>query len=238
METIRVRTTQNVFIEYPIASLGDRIIAFFIDAIILTVYQIICYFILDKLDMKWNTTANVLAYTLPFLLYHPLFEIFMNGQSPGKLIMRIKVVSMDGSSPTIGAYVMRWLFRFVEILMLRGALAMVTIAANGKGQRLGDLAAGTAVVKLISQQATTASEVFTLVEDEYQPVYNEVLELTDFDIELMQQALTSSRDSGNPNPVNQLAEKVKSFLGVQSEMPPVKFLYTIIKDYSFLTSQK
>lgn len=237
METIRVRTTQNVFIEYPIASLGDRIIAYIIDALIITGYQIICYLILDELDIQGETTWIILFF-FPFFLYHPLFEIFMNGQSPGKKQMRIKVVSMDGSSPTIGAYLMRWLFRLVEILLLRGALAMVTIAANGKGQRLGDLAAGTSVVKLVPQHATSAQQVFTLVEEGYQPQYTEVTQLNDFDIELMQTALTVSRESGNAAPVTLLTEKVKSLLGIQSDLAPVKFLYTIIKDYSFLTSQK
>src|SRR5690606_21050190 len=134
----------------------------------LTAYNIICYFVLTELDLH-SVAVNIAIVTVPFLLYHPLFEILMNGQSPGKRQMKIKVVSLDGSSPTIGGYLMRWLFRLVEVFMLRGAVAMVTIAANGKGQRLGDIAAGTTVVKLVPQHATSSDAVFTQVESDYQP---------------------------------------------------------------------
>lgn len=234
METIRVRTTQNVFIEYPVASLGDRMLAFLIDALILTAYNFVCYFILD--EYSFSTTVNVLLVTVPFFLYHPVFEILMNGQTPGKRQMRIKVVSIDGSSPTIGGYLMRWLFRLVEVFLLRGALAMVTIAANGKGQRLGDIAAGTSVVKLVPKEATRSSNVFTSAEEGYEPTFPQATQLSDVDLETIYQALEVSRDTGNPLPADRLSVKVKSLLGIESDLPPVKFLYTILKDHNQLVS--
>ena len=234
METIRVRTTQNVFIEYPVASLGDRMLAFLIDAIILTAYNFICYFILE--EYTFTPTVSVLLITVPFFLYHPLFEIFMNGQTPGKRQMRIKVVNLDGSSPTIGGYLMRWLFRLVEVFLLRGALAMVTIAANGKGQRLGDIAAGTSVVKLVPKEATSSANVFATAEEGYEPSFPQASQLNDSDLEVIYQALEVSRDTGNPIPANLLSDKVKSLLGIESDLPPVKFLYTIIKDHNQLVA--
>lgn len=235
METIRVRTAQNVFIEYPVASLGDRMLAFFIDAIILTAYNFLCYFILDEYSL--STTVSVLVVTVPFLLYHPLFEILMNGQTPGKRQMRIKVVSLDGSSPTIGAYLMRWLFRLIEVFALRGALAIVTIAASGKGQRLGDIAAGTSVVKLVPPGAASSDNVFTSAEEGYEPSFPQAAQLNDRDISTIYDALAVSRDTGNGTPANMLTEKVKSVLGIESDLPPIKFLYTIIKDHSQLVSR-
>lgn len=232
-QTVTVRTAQNVFIEYPIASLGDRMLAFLIDAIILTAYNLLCYYLLSEFEIN-SRAIQILIVTVPFILYHPLFEIFMNGQSPGKRQMKIKVVSIDGASPSIGAYLMRWLFRVVEVLMLRGALAIVTIAASGKGQRLGDIAAGTTVVKLISNEG--ANRVFTVAEDNYEPVFNQVMLLSDHDVELIQQALVVNRESGNTKPVELVSQKVKSFLGIESDLPSVKFLYTIAKDYSYYTS--
>ncbi|HLT82467.1 MAG TPA: RDD family protein [Cyclobacteriaceae bacterium] len=234
METIRVRTTQNVYIEYPVASLGDRIVAFLIDAVILTAYNFVGYFIIE--DSGFSTGVNILLFVIPFFLYHPVFEILMNGQTPGKKQMRIKVVSVDGSSPTIGAYLMRWLFRLVEVFMLRGALAMITIAANGKGQRLGDIAAGTSVVKLVPQEATRSANVFATAEEGYEPTFPQAAQLNDGDLEVIYQALEVNRDTGNPLPANRLSDKVKSLLGIESDLPPVKFLYTIIKDHNQLVS--
>lgn len=235
METIRVRTTQNVFIEHPIASLGDRMLAYLIDALILTAYNFLCFFILE--EYTFSTTVSVLIISVPFLLYHPVFEILMNGQSPGKRQMRIKVVSLDGSSPTIGAYLMRWLFRLVEVFALRGALAIVTIAASGKGQRLGDVAAGTSVVKLVRQEATSSDTVFASAEEGYEPSFPQAAQLNDHDLSTIYEALEVSRDTGNSVPVTLLTEKVKSVLGIESDLPPVKFLYTIIKDHNQLVSR-
>lgn len=235
METIRVRTTQNVFIEHPIASLGDRMLAYLIDALILTAYNFLCYFILE--EYTFSTTVDVLIISVPFLLYHPLFEILMDGQSPGKRQMRIKVVSLDGSSPTIGAYLMRWLFRLVEVFALRGALAIVTIATSGKGQRLGDVAAGTSVVKLVPQEAASSDAVFASAEEGYEPSFPQAAQLNDRDLGTIYEALEVSRDTGNSVPVTLLTDKVKSVLGIESDLPPVKFLYTIIKDHNQLVSR-
>jgi len=235
METIRVRTTQNVFIEHPIASLGDRMLAYLIDALILTAYNFLCFFILE--EYTFSTTVSVLIISVPFLLYHPVFEILMNGQSPGKRQMRIKVVSLDGSSPTIGAYLMRWLFRLVEVFALLGALAIVTIAASGKGQRLGDVAAGTSVVKLVRQEATSSDTVFASAEEGYEPSFPQAAQLNDHDLSTIYEALEVSRDTGNSVPVTLLTDKVKSVLGIESDLPPVKFLYTIIKDHNQLVSR-
>lgn len=236
MQTVTVRTTQNVVIQYPAASLGDRIFAYLIDVAIIIAYCILMAVIVSELGI--GSIAGVIGlFMIPVFLYHLLFEIFMNGQSPGKRQMGIKVVRLDGTPPTIGNYIIRWLLRLIEIDLMSGAIAMLTIAISGKGQRLGDIAAGTAVVKLVKQREVTAKEVFTLAAEDYAPVFHQVTLLTDRDIELIQQALELNRTTGNDRPVMAVTEKIKSLLGVQTDMPPVKFLYTIVKDYGHITSR-
>jgi uncharacterized RDD family membrane protein YckC len=237
MQTVTVRTTQNVFIEYPMAGLGDRILAYLIDLLIIIAYFIAVVFLMVSANV-FSLAAFISALLIPAFLYHLFFEIFMNGQSPGKRAMNIKVVRLDGTPPTIGNYVIRWLLRLIEIDLLSGAVALVTIAVSDKGQRLGDMAAGTTVVKLAGQQAVTAKDVFTVAEESYLPVFNQVVQLNDGDIELIQQALEVNRNSGNYQPVLAVTEKVKTNLGIQTELPPVKFLYTIVKDYGHITAGK
>jgi uncharacterized RDD family membrane protein YckC len=237
MQTVTVRTTQNVLIEYPMAGLGDRILAYLIDLLIIIAYFIAVIFLMVNAN-AFSLAAFISALLIPTFLYHLLFEIFMNGQSPGKRAMKIKVVRLDGAPPTIGNYVIRWLLRLIEIDLLSGAVALVTIAVSNKGQRLGDMAAGTTVVKLAAQHAVTAKEVFTAVEESYLPVFNQVVQLNDGDIELIQQALEVNRNSGNYQPVLAVTEKVKTSLGIQTDLPPVKFLYTIVKDYGHITAGK
>lgn len=236
MQTVTVRTTQNVFIEYPVASLGDRILAYFIDVLIILVYYVLVFFFIVSAE-AFSVALFIGVLIIPAFLYHLLFEIFMSGQSPGKRQMNIKVVRLDGTSPTIGNYIIRWLLRLIEIDLLSGALALATIAINGKGQRLGDIAAGTSVIKLAQQREVQAKEVFTLTDQSYTPVFLQATLLNDQDIELIQQALEVNRSAGNTLPVLSVTEKVKDRLGIQSDLPPVKFLYTIVKDYGYLTSK-
>ncbi len=236
MQTIKVRTTQNVFIQYPIASIGDRIIAFILDQLILVAYTIfiITLFANTEMSVSW---IWMVVLGLPWLLYHLLFEIFMNGQSPGKRLMKIKVVRLDGTPPTISNYLMRWIFAFIDYYIFSGVVAVVVIAIGGKGQRLGDLVAGTSVVKLIEQREITSSEIFVTPDEAYVPTFSQVVQLTENDIELIQRVLEVNRDQGNPQPVLVATERIKSLLGIQTDLPPVKFLYTIIKDFNHITSR-
>lgn len=236
MQSIRVRTTQNVFIQYPVASVGDRILAYIIDRLILVFYSVAvsALFINLEVEIYW---VWLMVLGTPWLIYNLLFEIFMNGQSPGKRTLNIKVVRLDGTSPTLGGYLLRWIFSFVDFYFLGGVIAVILVAAGGRGQRLGDMVAGTSVIKQVEQREVTAQEIFVMADAAYQPVFAQAIALNEKDIDLIQQALEVNRDLGNAQPMLAVTEKVKSQLGIQSDLPPVKLLYTLIKDFNHLTSR-
>lgn len=235
MYSIEVRTAQNVFIHYPVASVGERIGACLIDRLILIVYSIaiVALFGNLKIGEMW---VWILTIMLPWLLYFVLFEIFMNGQTPGKRLLNMQVVRLDGSRATIGDFILRWIFGMVELYFLGGAIALIFVAAGGKGQRLGDLVAGTSVIKQAEQKEVSSKEVFVTAEDTYVPTFFNATSLTQSEIDLIQRALEVSRDHGNAKPMLAITEKLKNQLGIQTDMPPVKFLYTLIKDYNHLNS--
>ncbi len=236
MQTIRVQTTQNVFIHYPVASVGDRILAFIIDRIILVIYTvaIVAWMLNFNVEIPW-LWITLLGF--PWVFYHLVFEIFMNGQTPGKRVMSIQVVRMDGTSPSVGNYILRWLVGFIDFYVFSGIVAVIVVATNGKGQRLGDLAAGTSVVKQTPQEQITARDIFVTPEDSYTPTFSQVMQLSSQDIELINRALTANQEQGNLQPVLLVTDKVKTMLGIQSDMPPVQFLYTVVKDFNHLTSR-
>lgn len=237
MQTIRVRTTQNVFIDYPLASVGDRLLAFFIDRFILVVYCLaaVVFLISLKVTEVWPYVVFV---ALPYLLYSVLFEIFMDGQSPGKMVMKIKVVRLDGTPATVGGFVLRWLLGAADFVVFSGMVAIIAIAASDKGQRIGDMAAGTTVVKLREQEMVSAAQTFITPEDTYVPTFPAVIQLSAKDIELVQRALEANRDQGNIQPVMIVTEKIKTLLGIQTDMVPLKFLYTIVKDYNHMAGRE
>lgn len=232
MTTVSVRTTQNVSIEYPIAGVGNRILAYIIDGLIITAYcAILLLGVLQNVASGAGAVLVIILIFLPVFFYHLLFEIFMNGQSPGKRQVGIRVIRLDGTPATVGNYLLRWLFRPVEC----NALGAIIIAVSRKGQRIGDMVAGTTVIKVSPQDTPSAAdEIGILTEPDYQPVFPQAAQLSDADIEVIRQALAASRDSGNRAPVEAAAERVKSRFGISSDFPAVKFLYTVLRDYTHL----
>ncbi|NOT75012.1 MAG: RDD family protein [Cyclobacteriaceae bacterium] len=233
---VQVRTTQNVFIQYQIAGVGDRIVAYLIDGIIKVIFVLAIIAIYIGIN-QFESWVWIIAAAIPVFLYHLLFEIFMNGQSPGKLIMRIKVIRLDGTPATVGDFLLRWIFAFIDLHLIGGAVAVLCIAIGNKGQRLGDMVAGTTVVKVASDAQTNADEIFVPQNSDYVLTFPRVIQLTEKDIELIQKALEVNRFTGNPKPVIATSEKIKTLLGIETDLPPVKFLYTIIKDFQQITSK-
>ncbi len=235
MQTVRIQTAQNVFIEYQPASVGDRIIATMIDGIIVYSFIIACMGIIASLNVEFNWVVQALI-MIPYLFYDLLFEILMDGQTIGKKARSIKVVKLNGSQPTIGSYLLRWLIRPIDILFF-GAVAILTISLNGKGQRLGDIAAGTSVVSL-RRRVGLSDMMVPQTQENYEPVYPQATFLSDQDVALIKEALLVHTNSEEPDIrlLETLARKVKGVLQVESNMPPMAFLRTILKDHAHLTS--
>lgn len=217
-------TNQNIEIKLELASLGDRIIAFLIDALIITTY----YFLIGFLSSEF-IQEDIISYIflIPTLFYSLLFEVFFNGQSPGKKVREIRVVKLDGGAPTFINYLLRWILRPIDIL-LYGSVAMLSIIATKNAQRLGDLAAGTTVIKLRS--SVELDDVTTVKREDHKITFPQVKRLNDKQVELIRKSLQMRRD-GYADSVNELANKVKESLKIESDMPDVKFLYTVLADY-------
>lgn len=231
MQRISIETTQNVQVDYVLAGIGSRIQAFFLDLLVIVAYGVILLLFFSQLGIVPPTAVMVIL-GLPPLLYHLLCEIFLDGQSLGKRQMNIKVVKLDGSAPGVGAYLLRWLLRLVDINMMTGAIAVLSIAISRNDQRLGDLAAGTTVVK---QKAGQPLSVFSVDED-HQPVFPEVVNLRDQDIDIIMRVIHTYRESGQTAPLAATANKIKGLLNIHSDLRPLQFLYTVVQDYKYLTS--
>lgn len=235
MYTVSVRTTQNVIIHYPVASVGERLLAYLIDRILQLVYILATATLLIRLDIQ-QIWIWFLVLIIPVLLFRLLFEIFMNGQTPGKRLMKIQVVTLNGTRATLGGYILRWLFALVDFGVLGGAIAVIVVAAGGKGQRLGDIVAGTAVIKLAAAHEISAENVFVTAHENYVPVFSQAIQLHPHDIELMHRALEANARLNNPEPLERLAEKIKTQLGIHSDLKAASLVQTLIKDHSHLTA--
>ena len=123
MQKVKINTTQNVEIEYRVASIGTRILSSLLDYSILLILYIGLYLIFEYFKHLFeNIDENIMVIlsfliVLSFILYDFLCETFMNGQSIAKKITGIKVIKLDGSKPTFSSYLLRWMFRIIDIII-------------------------------------------------------------------------------------------------------------------------
>ncbi|WP_431244612.1 RDD family protein [Flavobacterium sp. P21] len=117
MSELSINTTQNVKINFISASVGERLGAYFIDLGVKIAYILVVWFvffswlklglIIDNLD-SWSERAIVLLFGIPLIFYSLALESFFEGQSIGKILVKIKVVKIDGYQAGFGDYLIRW----------------------------------------------------------------------------------------------------------------------------------
>lgn len=243
MATIRVHTPQNVTLEYEVGSLGSRIVAAILDNLILIAYAVAVFGLAVWLGGKLTLYNPVLwavglLVGIPYVFYNLACEVFFNGQSLGKKAMQLRVMRLDGTAPRLGDYFLRWLLRIVDTSLpgIGGLVAIITIAASGKGQRLGDMAAGTTVISLKPRAEALVTLATPLPPADYQPVFPQAAALTDHDVALLRQLLGRSLQQENYVLLNETATKIKQLLHVESELSDENFLRTVLHDHAHMVA--
>lgn len=233
MAYISISTAQNIDVEYELAGVGNRLLAALLDGIFMAAYILVCFWILSLTGSGDMMSALFFILWIPIMLYHLLFELFMNGQSLGKKIMKIKVISLSGTQPSFGQYLLRWLFRLVDITISQGAIAVISIAVTNKAQRLGDLVANTTVVSTRPKRSLQETLYSPNVES-YQLVYPEVVNLSVEDVQLIKEVLMMQHKEQGYYLAVETANKIESILQIKRTQDPLGFLRTIIADYNHI----
>ncbi|MCC7401798.1 MAG: RDD family protein [Chitinophagaceae bacterium] len=272
MAIIRIPTNFNIEIEFEIPEFYRRFFALLIDLLVLYVYLLIAGALLQNIfsghtvysdDDYYNYSFIRLIFMVPVFAYHLVCEITMRGQSIGKKIMGIRVVSETGSKPTISQFIIRWLLRvsdyaviliiflyasygpgvFIFIPSLRWftllALAFlgtdtILVISSKKGQRLGDILAKTILIHT-SAKGSINETVFMNVEENYVPSFPQIMNLSDKDINSIKSILETSRKRGDYRIAEAASEKIKNHLHINSSMSPFDFLEVLLKDYNYLS---
>jgi uncharacterized RDD family membrane protein YckC len=251
---VKLDTGFNIEVEFTLPAFFKRFLAWIIDLVIMIAYYMILSRVLNELlGISWERREwLVVVFGLPPLFYHLLCEIFLNGQSVGKKAMRIKVISADGGQPSISQYLIRWVFRMVDLpwwilpsigysampwwtsVFIFGGLACILITPYS--QRIGDLVAGTI---LIDTRTRTSWEdtVFTELSDNYRPRYPQVMQLSDKDINTLKSIINSVSKSGDYDLSMRIAERIRSKLDLPSDQDSLEFLETLLMDYNYYSTR-
>jgi uncharacterized RDD family membrane protein YckC len=233
METIWVETSQQVDLRQKVASVGERFISHALDYLFIGAYLLIFFGIFSVIGIV-NPGTSVLI-VLPVVFYDLVLEVAMNGQNLGKQIMGLRVVKLDGTTPGFFDYFIRWIFRLVDNIILFGGIATLTIILNGRGQRLGDLAAKTTVIRVKTKRPTVESLHDPQIPSGYQPLFMGVDIFKESEIKTLKDTLDFFLSNPAEENAVALVRKAKDAaekkLGIQSDMIPADFLRTLIKDY-------
>lgn len=246
MTKIAINTSQNVKINFDTASVGERMLAFVIDMVIKLAYLIVLWILifrvmsLDNLFRSldsWSIAAIIGVITLPFSLYTLVCESLMEGQTFGKKLMQIKVVKIDGYQASFGDYLIRWIFRLVDILSNSGIVGLICIVVSKNNQRLGGMASGTAVIS-IKSKVNISHTILEEVKEDYLPSFPQVIGLTDNDVRIIKENFQKALQTNDKVILSKLSDKVKETLKLENtvnQFTEKQFIQVILKDYNYYT---
>ncbi|NTS41029.1 RDD family protein [Flavisolibacter sp. BT320] len=266
MSIVRIATHFNIDIEFTAPPFYRRLAAWVIDIVIQIVYLIVALRLLNWLtlsmpgnDSNMKVWALSLLLFLPLALYHVILEITMQGQSIGKKLLGIKVVSENGGRPSIGQFIIRWLMRTMDISVIMmimmipyaqmfgpqvywgmaismGLLVTDLVLVNTrKQQRLGDILARTVLIDT-KQNEKISDTVFLEVENSYVPLFPQIMQLSDRDMNSLKGILDASRRHRDSTMAMMAAEKIKAHLKIETDLEPETFLEVLLKDYNYLSA--
>jgi uncharacterized RDD family membrane protein YckC len=253
MLLVKLDTGFNIEVEFALSPFHRRFFAWLIDVTIQGTYLYLGAKLLNGLvSIDWDSQIwGVVLYLLPFIFYHLISEIMMNGQSVGKMVMQIKVMTLQGGEPSISQYLIRWLFRIIDfpILLFAGTLSgystwwvvlfifagLICVIATPKSQRVGDLVAGTILIDL-KKRTSWQDTVFTEVESTYQPRYPQVMQLSDRDINTLKNIIETVKKRNDYDLSLKIAYRIQSKLKMTSDQDSLEFLQTLLKDYNYYST--
>ncbi|WDF47222.1 RDD family protein [Chryseobacterium sp. KACC 21268] len=249
MDQIAINTSQNVNVNFTLAGVGERILAFFIDSIIKGVYVIILSWVMrnffdydnfiSEMD-GWSVGAFVLIITFPIHIYTLVLESMMEGQTFGKKLLKIKVVKIDGYQASFGDYLMRWIFRLVDIMGSFGMVAFITTLASKNHQRLGDIATGTAVISL-KNNVNISHTILEQLKEDYVPTFPQVILLSDNDVRIIKENFQKALKTDDRQIINRLTNRIVEILKLEPDsiqFTQRQFISVVIKDYNFYTGKE
>jgi uncharacterized RDD family membrane protein YckC len=167
-DQLSIETPELVAIQMPLAGIGSRFIALLVDYLIwvpgiLLVGKLFSFFApslvaFSRLSGQWAFAIYIFLLFLFNWGYFTLFEAFWNGRTPGKRVARIRVIQRSGRAIGLFESMARNFIRYVDQIPFFYAVGAIAIFATRDHQRLGDLAAGTLVVRDRIEDAPVSTE--------------------------------------------------------------------------------
>lgn len=255
-ERYTIDTPENIEFSYTIAGIGSRFLAAIVDTALLVLLQGMVYFVMFMLlfpllglesDFSSAMSSIVVATSLflGFIIlwgYFIIFEMVWNGQSPGKRMVRLRVVREGGQPVTFAASAIRNLVRIIDFLPSFYGLGVLVMFIDQRARRLGDLTAGTLVVKdrtVVSLDSLASqADPPPISAQPGQPLTAPTLPnlhlMTRNDYDVVQQFLRRRSELGRDSRQRlglQLAEGLRARLSISESGDHERFLEHLVQEY-------
>ncbi|NLN33317.1 MAG: RDD family protein [Flavobacteriaceae bacterium] len=198
----------------------------------------------------------------PALFYSLWTEFLFNGQTFGKMICKIRVVKLNGYKAGFTEYFTRWIFRFVDfwtgsfmllffipifgldtamilaamMTMMTGIVAFISIIRTRNSQRLGDIVAGTTVLKLREKHSIDIT-ILEEIQETYIPKYSQVMKLSDNDARIIKDTFVIARKNRDYVTLRRLRSRLEEVMDVKGEQSDVEFIDRVMKDFNYYTQK-
>jgi uncharacterized RDD family membrane protein YckC len=172
-EILVIETPERVPLHFALASIGNRFLACAIDhgiqIFVMIIIAIAFILIADFVDFggslnaapKWVYAILILVVAFIWTSYFIVFEWLWNGQTPGKRWLKLRVIREDGRPITFWEAAVRNLLRIFDIMPFPFySIGLICVFASRRDQRVGDMVAGSVVVREREAEAPTFDQVF------------------------------------------------------------------------------
>lgn len=198
----------------------------------------------------------------PAFFYSLWSEMVFNGQTVGKMVVGTRVVKINGYRAKFTEYFTRWAFRLIDfwtglflvlfliplvgelnamiigylLLIVSGLVAFIFIVRTENSQRLGDVVAGTTVLKLKEKHSIDITILEELSED-YVPQYTQVMLLSDNDARIIKDTFMVAKKNRDYATMRRLKKRLEQVMNVESDERAEDFINTVMKDFNYYTQK-
>ncbi len=259
MEKVSFVSAQHVKIEFEMASVLQRCLAYVVDTVIIYIYLLIVMLaLLDRAFISFNNIdvfmgLFILLVNAPVVLYKPLMEYFFNGQTLGRMLFGIRMVRINGDRVTIKDIFIRWVMRgeffwismvsnpgFIGLIPFISAIDFIVASISPLRQRIGDMMASVIAIRTRPNRTYTLKEVLSKqTETNYVPTYENCITFTDEDMLYLKKVIEQYKKYKEPEVkdlLNQVTIKTQKRLEIKDPINnQLLFLETVLKDYVQIT---
>lgn len=216
----------------------------------------------DYYDFSTFLEIIYTIFLFPILFYSLWMESVFNGQTVGKMICGTRVVKLNGYHAAFPEYFTRWAFRLVDfwtgmfmilffipifgeetgailaglMMFMSGIVAFFSIIRTKNSQRIGDIVAGTTVLKLKEKHSMDIT-ILEDIRESYVPMYSQVIKLTDNDARIIKDTFVLARKNQDYATLKRLRVKLESVMEVEGRGGDAEFIDTVMKDFNYYTQK-